>query len=109
MEKTTACVPPFNSIADGVLPTYLPSRVISAPEGVEVKLHLTFAEEIFCGWGGAEADGATGAAEGEIATGAGGCGAGACGDATAGVGEAARASEATRVYNCFRSLPLSST
>ncbi len=26
---------------DGVLPTYFPSKVISAPEGVEVKLHFT--------------------------------------------------------------------
>ncbi len=72
MEKTTACVPPFNSMAEGVLPTYLPSRVMSAPEGVEVKLHRTFSEEIFCAGGGAEAEGATGATEGEFATGAAG-------------------------------------
>ena len=40
MEKATTCVPVLTAISEGVLPTYLPSRVISAPGGVELKLHL---------------------------------------------------------------------
>ena len=75
-----------------------------------LKLHLTFSKEVFCGsWGAAAADGATGAAEGEFSTPVAACGAGAGGVATAGADMATPASDATRVYNCFRSLPLSST
>jgi hypothetical protein len=40
-EKLTAWAPGPRLIMDGVLPTYFPSKVISAPEGVEVKLHFT--------------------------------------------------------------------
>src|ERR1700722_14519403 len=37
--KTTTCVPVLTPTSDGVLPTYLPSTVISAPLGVEPNLH----------------------------------------------------------------------
>ena len=33
--------PVASPISEGVLPTYLPSTVISAPAGVDVKLHFT--------------------------------------------------------------------
>src|SRR5271157_1714720 len=42
IDKTTTCEPVPRPISDGVLPTYRPSTMISAPEGVELKLHFTF-------------------------------------------------------------------
>ena len=41
VEITTTCGPVVRPSTDGVLPTYLPSTVTSAPAGVEVKLHFT--------------------------------------------------------------------
>jgi len=56
-DKTTECVPGLSGIPDGVLPAYFPSSVISAPEGIEEKLHITFPATAFCagrlGGGGA--------------------------------------------------------
>jgi hypothetical protein len=41
----TACAPMPTLKTEGVLPTYFPSTVISAPDGVELKLHFTLASE----------------------------------------------------------------
>ena len=43
MLKTTTCVPVATAISEGVLPTYFPSIVMSAPDGVELKSHLMVA------------------------------------------------------------------
>jgi hypothetical protein len=59
-----------------VLPTYLQSTVISAPGGVELKLHFTFFARTPC----AETDGGTSAGTGELCSGAATCGAGAGAD-----------------------------
>src|SRR5579863_3422056 len=85
MENTTTCAPTPKLISDGVLPTYLSSIDISAPGGVDEKLHLTLSDEFFCGNGGsAEEGGATGVTEGEFAAGVvAGCGAGVGGAAAA--------------------------
>lgn len=56
-------MPAFTTISDGVLPTYLPSRLISAPDGVELKLHSTLSGRT----PGAETTGGTGAGAGELA------------------------------------------
>src|ERR1035438_1164773 len=69
MEKTTTCGPGLTAISDGVLPTYLPSRVLLTPGGVEVKLHFPFSSAFSGsppsaaagGWAGADQFWAAGA------------------------------------------------
>ena len=63
MNSTTTCVPVLTPTMDGVLPTYRPSRVISAPAGVEVKLHFTVSRVA----SGAGAEEPTADAAGELA------------------------------------------
>ena len=72
------CAPALRGLPDGVLPTYFPSNVISAPEGIELKLHIMLPGRSFCaerlGGGGAAIGAASDAfCPGATAT---GCGAG---------------------------------
>ena len=62
IEMTMTWLPVLRPISDGVLPTYLQSTLISAPGGVELKLHRTFCETPPC----AEAGGGAGAGAGEL-------------------------------------------
>src|ERR1700693_5858755 len=67
-------------IEDGVLPTYFPSMLISAPEGVEVKLHRTWPVTLSCpgcAVAAGAAVGAIGAVGALVDSVAGGAGAGA--------------------------------
>ncbi|MGC2061323.1 MAG: hypothetical protein WA653_23890, partial [Candidatus Sulfotelmatobacter sp.] len=83
MEKATTCVPALTAISDGVLPTYFPSNVISAPGGVEVKLHRTFSVDTGT-VAGVEPAGARGV--GEAGGGVTGCGSPAVPDSPAAAG-----------------------
>ena len=66
---TTVCAPVVTVISEGVLPTYLPSREISAPGGVVENVHLTVSALFSCPKRGPRAE-ETGCAETPVLGGA---------------------------------------